>query len=269
MVKHDDDAPKKKGKKTTVRPIKRNQQQEEQPQKTAEQEKAEQRKREAEERKLREDELRASLKPKEYSIDEIEAYYKLVEEANNLFAEINLRQMNVEESVRGESREGEQQEESKENAIPEEEEKKSDEENRPPTEQKIVYGKRLIQEQFLQYELKFLCEESKKTVPEPMWPDPEKEPLPQPSFHQIVKRPNNRNERPAITLFSIWTPKEQEPVGEGEEPKPIELTNKPTRWVVPAGSSRKLHIKFFSKNVGTFDQNLPFEIVGSTKTTNL
>lgn len=130
-----------------------------------------------------------------------------------------------------------------------EEEKQSDIEQKP----KVVYGKRLIVEQNIEYELKFLCEQSKKVVPEPIWPDPEKEPLPQPSFHQIVKRPNNRNERPAITLFSIWTPKEPEPAAEGEEQKPIEFTNKPTRWVVPAGSSRKLHIIFFSKNVGQFD----------------
>jgi len=46
-------------------------------------------------------------------------------------------------------------------------------------------------------------------VPEPMWPDPDKEPLPAPILHQIVKRPPNRGERNPITLFSIWTPKDE------------------------------------------------------------
>jgi len=74
----------------------------------------------------------------------------------------------------------------------------------------MVKGKRLMVTQYMQYNFKYLCENSKKQVPEPIWPDPDKEPLPQPFIHQIVKRPPNRGERPPITLFSIWTPKEVE-----------------------------------------------------------
>ena len=36
---------------------------------------------------------------------------------------------------------------------------------------------------FIQYDFKYLCENSKKTVPEPLWPDPDKEPLPAPIIH--------------------------------------------------------------------------------------
>ena len=54
--------------------------------------------------------------------------------------------------------------------------------------------------------IKEICEEAKKLVPEPLWPDPDKEPLPPPMIHQIVKKPPNRSERTPITLFSIWTP---------------------------------------------------------------
>jgi len=86
-----------------------------------------------------------------------------------------------------------------------------------------------------------------------LWPDPDKEPLPPPVLHQIVKRPPNRGERTPITLFSIWTPKEVEKV-EGEETKRgddqnklPEMTNTATRWILGPKESKKLYIKFFSK----------------------
>jgi len=82
-----------------------------------------------------------------------------------------------------------------------------------------MYGKRILTPQFIEYDFKFLCETTKGIVPEPLWPDPDNEPLPPPVIHQIVKRPPARNERKEITMFSIWTPlpedKNQEPV-EGE-----------------------------------------------------
>jgi len=61
-------------------------------------------------------------------------------------------------------------------------------------------------------------------VPEPLWPDPDKEPLPPPVIHQIVKRPPARPERKEITLFSIWTPapETERPAGEGEGQDPAE-----------------------------------------------
>jgi hypothetical protein len=68
------------------------------------------------------------------------------------------------------------------------------------------FGERILRPQFIEYDFKFLCESAKTVVPEPLWPDPDKEPLPPPVTHAIVKRPAARPERKEITLFSIWTP---------------------------------------------------------------
>lgn len=96
-----------------------------------------------------------------------------------------------------------------------EEEKIEGEEEKPLDESHIVYGKRLMVNQQIHFDFKYLCENSKTLVPEPLWPDPDKEPLPPPVIHQIVKRPPNRGERQPITLFSIWTPKD---IPEGADP---------------------------------------------------
>jgi hypothetical protein len=72
--------------------------------------------------------------------------------------------------------------------------------------------------QFIEYDFKFLCEAAKRAVPEPLWPDTDKEPLPAPLTHQIVKKPVVRQDRKDIKMFSIWTalPEDKKPV-EGEE----------------------------------------------------
>ena len=49
------------------------------------------------ERKRVEEERKEELRPKNYSKEEMEAYAKFVEEVNNIFAEIHLRQMNIED----------------------------------------------------------------------------------------------------------------------------------------------------------------------------
>jgi len=51
--------------------------------------------------------------------------------------------------------------------------------------EKIKYGSRVILEQNIQYDFAFLCEEICTVVPEPMWPDPDKEPLPAPLINSI------------------------------------------------------------------------------------
>jgi len=115
--------------------------------------------------------------------------------------------------------------------------------------------------------IKKICEAAKTVVPEPLWPDPDKEPLPAPVTHSIVRPPPNRKERPAVTLFSVWTPS-----GHAEEPeegKLPEMSSSVTRWILQPKESKKIFVKFFSKNIGTFDQVLPFEIVGAYKTFNL
>ena len=50
-----------------------------------------------------------------------------------------------------------------------------------------------------------------------MWPDPDKEPLPEPLINSILKRPPNRNERSKITKFTICTPEAEQPSTAGEE----------------------------------------------------
>jgi hypothetical protein len=47
------------------------------------------------------------------------------------------------------------------------------------------FGQRIIREQTIQYDFMFLCEDIRKVVPEPDWPDPDKEPLPPPLINSI------------------------------------------------------------------------------------
>jgi len=56
-------------------------------------------------------------------------------------------------------------------------------------------------------------------VPEPEWPDPDKEPLPPPLINSIQKKPPQRATRAPITKFSIWTPisEDQTKNEDGEE----------------------------------------------------
>jgi len=137
----------------------------------------------------------------------------------------------------------------------------------------------------------FLCEDIKKVVPEPQWPDPDNEPLPPPLINSIQRRPPARAQRTPITKFSIWTPipedqlpKSQDdevasnPPGtaEGEDnkeedtgPKLPPMTDKQTRWVLEPKESKKLYVKFFSTKTGPQDQVMQFEIVGSYKPFNL
>lgn len=136
-----------------------------------------------------------------------------------------------------------------------------------------------MKEQYIEYDFLYLCESAKTAVPEPLWPDPDNEPLPEPICHQIVKRPPNRPERKEVTLFSIWTPLPEEPKAEGEEEEaPVEgeeveskpkMTKDQTRWVIGPKESKQIFVKFFSKRTGNFPQTLKFEIVGSLRTFDL
>jgi hypothetical protein len=120
---------------------------------------------------------------------------------------------------------------------------------------------------FLEYDFRYLCEAAKTAVPEPLWPDPDKEPLPPPVTHQIVKRPPNRPERKEITRFSLWTPHaDAEAPATGEEGQaPAEgtedadganalppMTKDVTRWVLGPKESKKIFVKFFSTRTGAY-----------------
>lgn len=65
-------------------------------------------------------------------------------------------------------------------------------------------------DQHIHYDFTFLCEKVCHIVPEPMWPDPDKEPLPPPVINSIIKKVPIRSERAPITSYSIWTPLETE-----------------------------------------------------------
>lgn len=47
------------------------------------------------------------------------------------------------------------------------------------------------------------------------------------------------------------------------------MTNTVSRWILQPKESKKLYVKFFSKNIGSFDQVMQFEIVGSYRPFNL
>lgn len=116
----------------------------------------------------------------------------------------------------------------------------------------------------------FLCDDIKKVVPEPEWPDPDNEPLPPPLIQSIVKRPANRHQRSPITKFAIWTPLDEDQIPKVEDddagsqaqapededkekddgPKHPPMTDKQTRWVLQPKESKKLYVKFFSTKVG-------------------
>lgn len=44
-------------------------------------------------------------------------------------------------------------------------------------------GRRILVETLLADTISQVCEDAKKLVPEPIWPDPDKEPLPPPVIH--------------------------------------------------------------------------------------
>lgn len=50
-----------------------------------------------------------------------------------------------------------------------------------PSESKL--GQRILVPSFIEYDFRFLCENAKTLVPEPLFPDPDKEPLPPPVIH--------------------------------------------------------------------------------------
>jgi len=47
------------------------------------------------------------------------------------------------------------------------------------------------------------------------------------------------------------------------------MNNSITRWILQPKETKKLFIKFFSKNIGAYDQVLQFEIVGAYRPFNL
>jgi hypothetical protein len=254
--------------------------------------------------------------PKDLTDEEKIAYDEKLQEVMELFTEINLRQMNQKHEVKAEGEgEGEQEEpvedkkeENRDIKDVEEAEKKHevegeghDAEGEKEIKEPQHFGTRILYEVHTQYNFRYLCEKVIEQIPEPIWPDPDKAPLPAPTIEQIIKRPSNRPVKQPVTLFSIWTPVDkleneaegdedkevdpkdvkgkgkgkdikgktkeepEEPKGDGDENKGPLLDNRITRWILQPGEVKPLHIKFFSSKVGKFNQNLNFEIIGSSK----
>lgn len=133
-------------------------------------------------------------------------------------------------------------------------------------ENPVAGGKRIMQEVNVEYDFTYLCEYiCRSVVPEPLWPDPDKEPLPPPLINSVLKKPPNRSERAKITKFKILTPTGD--AAEGDKLPP--LSEKETRWVIQPKESKRLYIKFFSTKIGTYNETLQFEVVGSYKSFNL
>ena len=129
-------------------------------------------------------------------MDEKSAWATQKQELEQFFSSIVMRQSN--ESTNA-SEDAPAEEEGKDESQPAEPadkpegeaEGEGDEEAKAPKE-KITYGKRIIREQNIQYDFIFLCEDIKKVVPEPEWPDPDNEPLPPPLINSIQKKPPAR-----------------------------------------------------------------------------
>ena len=128
-----------------------------------------------------------------------------------------------------------------------------------------MYGNRRINEQPIHYDLLFTCEDLKKIVLEPQWPNPDKEPLPPPLINSIQKRPPTRSDRIAITNFAIWTPIQDERPDssippnskDGKDPQGTDgKTDKQTRWVLQPKESKILYVKFYSTKTGVFKQDI-------------
>jgi hypothetical protein len=181
--------------------------------KAAEEAEMERKKKELEaERKRAAMAARESYKPKDYSPEEKDAYQKYAEEMSTFFGELIARQkagLTKEEADAMKQQEASVRD-SQAQIDPEAEEK--------PVEEKIPvnYGSRSVRDKFIDYDFTYMCEKICHIVPEPMWPDPDKEPLPPALINSIIKKVPVRDERAQITSYSIWTPME----GEGDVVEP-------------------------------------------------
>lgn len=122
-----------------------------------------------------------------------------------------------------------------------------------------------------------MLKEAIKFILPPVFPDPESLPLPPPKVLQIVNKPKHRSKRANLSQFSLWTPINQtllhkEEGKEGEvstgpelDLNPSNLNKTQSRWIIKAQSTLYIVVKFWSSEVGSYENTLSFEIVGSSK----
>jgi hypothetical protein len=130
---------------------------------------------------------REQYKPKDYTPEEKGAYAKYAEEISQYFGEIVMRQ-----KVGGIPNEDPEEAKSQ---VDGSDDAKSAVEPGLPAEEAINYGGRSVRDMGIHYDFTFLCEKICHIVPEPVWPDPDKEPLPPPVINSIIKKLPTRQER--------------------------------------------------------------------------
>lgn len=257
----------------------------------------------------RQEELRKRLdepEPKILDDADKEAYLQRYNQMVELYTEINLRTINQKHEASVDHTQDEQKADTQNDQnkdikqIEEHENDNQEAKDESVAKEAPFFGSRIFNEVPMQYSFRYLCELVKQNVPDPVWPDPDKEPLPPPVIQQIVKKPANRPDKPKVTLFSIWTPvdkltqnedeepqeqeavdpkakdakgqkknnpkaKEEPPQAEPKEEKGPALDKSITRWILQPNESKTLHLKFFSTKIGRFTQTLGFEVLGSSK----
>ena len=108
-------------------------------------------------------------------------------------------------------------------------------------------------------------------VPEPKFPDPDLEPVPEPIVSQILKKPVARHRTEISKCFIILTPKENY-INETDSDiipmdQPLEevTTAEQSRWVIPAKKKISVYVKFFTETPGNYESTFEFECLFATK----
>ena len=83
-------------------------------------------------------------------------------------------------------------------------------------------------------------------VDAPVYPDPNTLPVPEPVFHQVVVKPNERSTKKPIKLFNILTPQKMYKDEQDGENLMEGLDGSRVRWIIPAKRTLVLLVKFFS-----------------------
>ena len=138
-----------------------------------------------------------------------------------------------------------------------------------------LLGKRIVNEIPCTLRKSELLGAALEIVPFPVFPDPDSLPLPPPQVWQIVSKPRNRQRPAAIAGFTLLTPINQSLQEGPEEPSrrmdlaEDNLDRSRGRWIIDPNTSTYLLVKFFSPEIGSFEANMQFEIVGCSKHFNL
>lgn len=108
-------------------------------------------------------------------------------------------------------------------------------------------------------------------VPEPKFPDPDLEPVPEPVTHQLLRKPASRHNHEISKCFNILTPLENyfnetdTDIIDLEKPLEETTSSNPTRWSIPAKKKISLYVKFFTESPGQYEGTFEFECMFGSK----